>query len=670
MEKLRNFFLLTLFSLLFFSSNLFLNEKSFASNSSFEIIPEKVSIFNENEIYLIVKFDLEKNWHTYWKNPGDSGEPASFEWDLPEGFEISEAMWPTPELIPYPPLTTFGYTDQLELLFKLSLPEGVKENSVIEVSSKWLVCADVCIPQEGSVSFDLFKANQTYPSQIEQLLSKIKQKIPLDNGKTITSKIEEDRLVLNLKELGFDITDAYFFPFRKDVIDYSVNQKLKKNDEEVSLSLAFMENTDVSLIKGGILKTNAGSQELRLLQRNFQSEVSLRPEFISLMTAILFSLIGGLLLNLMPCVFPVISLKILNFVNHSENRSQTSLHGMFFSLGAILMFVLIGLSVLVLKSIGMDVGWGYQLQSPIVVSLLIFLFIFLAGFFLLNVNFFNTLLSIGTTGLKAPNYVNSFATGFLAVIVATPCTAPFMGSALGFAILQPGFSSFLIFLALGIGFTFPYILLSIFPGLVSILPKPGQWMETFKQFMAFPMMLTALWLIWVLSSQISSFQLILVLLGISLIVFFYWLNQLNITSTTGKRFRVFVYLFIFVSIFLTLPTQNISSQENTNGFSEAELNKKLEQGPVFLNFTADWCITCKVNERVALKTKNTLNLFKEKKIFYMEADWTNKNKVIAEKLESFGRSSIPLYVFYPERDKQPIILPEILSESVIEDYLN
>ena len=670
MEKLRNFFLLTLFSLLFFSSNLFLNEKSFASNSSFEIIPEKVSIFNENEIYLIVKFDLEKNWHTYWKNPGDSGEPASFEWDLPEGFEISEAIWPTPELIPYPPLTTFGYTDQLELLFKLSLPEEVKENSVIAVSSKWLVCADVCIPQEGSVSFDLFKTNQTYPSQIEQLLSKIKQKIPLDNGKTITSKIEEDRLVLNLEELGLDITEAYFFPFRKDVIDYSVNQKLKKNDEEVSLSLAFMENTDVSLIKGGILKTNAGSQELRLLQRNFQSEVSLRPEFISLMTAILFSLIGGLLLNLMPCVFPVISLKILNFVNHSENRSQTSLHGMFFSLGAILMFVLIGLSVLVLKSIGMDVGWGYQLQSPIVVSLLIFLFIFLAGFFLLNVNFFNTLLSIGTTGLKAPNYVNSFATGFLAVIVATPCTAPFMGSALGFAILQPGFSSFLIFFALGIGFTFPYILLSIFPGLVSILPKPGQWMETFKQFMAFPMMLTALWLIWVLSSQISSFQLILVLLGISLIVFFYWLNQLNITSTSGKRFRVFVYLFIFVSIFLTLPTQNISTQENTNVFSEAELNKKLEQGPVFLNFTADWCITCKVNERVALKTKNTLNLFKEKKIFYMEADWTNKNKVIAEKLESFGRSSIPLYVFYPEKDKQPIILPEILSESVIEDYLN
>ena len=670
MEKLRNFFLLTLFSLLFFSSNLFLNEKSFASNSSFEIIPEKVSIFNENEIYLIVEFDLEKNWHTYWKNPGDSGEPASFEWDLPEGFEISEAIWPTPELIPYPPLTTFGYTDQLELLFKLSLPEEVKENSVIAVSSKWLVCADVCIPQEGSVSFDLFKANQTYPSQIGQLLSKIKQKIPLDNGRIVTSKIEEDRLVLNLKELGLDITEAYFFPFRKDVIDYSVNQKLKKNDEEVSLSLAFMENTDVSLIKGGILKTNAGSQELRLLQRNFQSEVSLRPEFISLMTAILFSLIGGLLLNLMPCVFPVISLKILNFVNHSKNKTQTSLHGFAFSSGSILMFVLIGLSVVILKGLGMDIGWGYQLQSPVVVSLLIFLFIFLAGFFLLNVNFLNSLLSIGSAGISTPSYMNSFGTGFLAVIVATPCTAPFMGSALGFAILQPGFSSFLIFLSLGIGFALPYILLSIFPSMLSLLPKPGTWMETFKQFMAFPMILTALWLVWVLSSQIDSFQLVLVLLGISLIVFFYWLNQVKISSRLGLQFRNFIYLVVLVSLIFTLPMQRASLQQKSNAFSDEELTLRLSEGPVFLNFTADWCITCKVNERVAIKTKETLKFFEEKNIFYLEADWTNKNKLIAKKLASFGRSSIPLYIYFPDEKSNPIILPEILTESVIRDYLN
>ena len=318
----------------------------------------------------------------------------------------------------------------------------------------------------------------------------------------------------------------------------------------------------------------------------------------------------------------------------------------------------------------MDIGWGYQLQSPVVVSLLIFLFIFLAGFFLLNVNFLNSLLSIGSAGISTPSYMNSFGTGFLAVIVATPCTAPFMGSALGFAILQPGFSSFLIFLSLGIGFALPYILLSIFPSMLSLLPRPGTWMETFKQFMAFPMILTALWLVWVLSSQIDSFQLVLVLLGISLIVFFYWLNQLKISSKIGLQFRNVIYLAVIVSLFFTLPIQKASLQQDNNIFSDEELAKRLAKGPVFLNFTADWCITCKVNERVALKTEETLKFFEKKNIFYLEADWTNKNELIAKKLASFGRSSIPLYIYYPDEKSVPIILPEILTESVIKDYLN
>jgi len=229
----------------------------------------------------------------------------------------------------------------------------------------------------------------------------------------------------------------------------------------------------------------------------------------------------------------------------------------------------------------MDIGWGYQLQSPLVVSLLIFLFIFLAGFFLLNINFLNSLLSISSSGVSTPSYMNSFGTGFLAVIVATPCTAPFMGSALGFAILQPGFSSFLIFLSLGIGFALPYIVLSIFPSMLSLLPKPGTWMETFKQFMAFPMILTALWLVWVLSSQIDSFQLVLVLLGISLIVFFYWLNQLKISSKIGLQFRNTIYLAVLVSLFFTLPIQKVSNQQESKTFSEEELTERLAEAQFF-----------------------------------------------------------------------------------------
>ena len=670
MARLKNYPIILFLSLILLSSEVFLENKFFASNSSFEVIPEKNVIANESEIFLIVKFNLDKDWHTYWINPGDSGDPASFNWELPNGFNISEPIWPTPELIPYPPLTTFGYTDELKLLFKLSLPEQFDPINKFSLISKWLVCADVCIPQEGKVNFILSKGSSNDFLVQNILINEVRSSIPKAIKQKIDSEIEGEILTLNLSDFDSDIKDAYFFPFKENVIDYSINQKLDKNHDGIKLYVNLLEKNKAVGLSGGVLKTNVGDYEIELNSNFIKTESTLNPEFISLSAAILFSLIGGLLLNLMPCVFPVISLKILNFVNHSKNKTQTSLHGFAFSSGSILMFVLIGLSVVILKGLGMDIGWGYQLQSPVVVSLLIFLFIFLAGFFLLNVNFLNSLLSIGSAGISTPSYMNSFGTGFLAVIVATPCTAPFMGSALGFAILQPGFSSFLIFLSLGIGFALPYILLSIFPSMLSLLPKPGTWMETFKQFMAFPMILTALWLVWVLSSQIDSFQLVLVLLGISLIVFFYWLNQVKISSRLGLQFRNFIYLVVLVSLIFTLPMQRASLQQKSNAFSDEELTLRLSEGPVFLNFTADWCITCKVNERVAIKTKETLKFFEEKNIFYLEADWTNKNELIAKKLASFGRSSIPLYIYYPDEKSVPIILPEILTESVIKDYLN
>ena len=670
MAKHRNYQILLFLTLILLSSKAFLDNKYVASNSSFEVIPEKNIIGNENEIFLIARFNLDKDWHTYWINPGDSGDPASFNWDLPEGFNISEPIWPTPELIPYPPLTTFGYTDELNLLFKLSLPKQLNEINKFSVISKWLVCADVCIPQEGKVSFILSKGTNTNFSIKKILINDVKSSIPEVIKQKVSSNIEGGILTLDLSNLNSNIKDAYFFPYRENIIDYSINQKLSKNLEGIKLNINLLDKNKVSDLSGGVLKTNVGDYEIELDSNFIKTQSTLNPEFISLSVAILFSLIGGLLLNLMPCVFPVISLKILNFVNLSENKTQTSLHGIAFSSGSILMFVLIGLSVVLLKGLGMDIGWGYQLQSPLVVSLLIFLFIFLAGFFLLNVNFLNSFLNIGSIGIRSPSYMNSFGTGFLAVIVATPCTAPFMGSALGFAILQPGFSSFLIFLSLGIGFALPYILLSIFPGMLSLLPKPGIWMETFKQFMAFPMILTALWLVWVLSSQIDSFQLVLVLLGISLIIFFYWLNQLKILSKFGLRFRNFIYLAVLISLFFTLPMERASFKQESDAFSDEELTERLAEGPVFLNFTADWCITCKVNERVTLKTEDTLKFFEEKDIFYLEADWTNKNEFIAKKLASFGRSSIPLYIYYPDEKSAPIILPEILTVSVIKDYIN
>ncbi len=669
MVKPKNFIFLIIYFFLFLSSHAFSKNIYNASNSSFEIILEKDSIFEERELFVLAKFNLDENWHTYWINPGDSGEPVNFDWILPKGFKISDPVWPSPELIPYPPLTTFGYTNELTLLFKISIPENIKKINEFSVTSRWLVCADVCIPQEGTVIFSLNEGNYSRPSDVIDAINEVKTKIPEKINNPIPIKIEKNQLFIDLDFLNTKTDEVIFFPFQENILDYSVTQRLENNSEKIIL-VATLDNYGItSELTGGVLKTKDASYEIEFLSPQLKSLDTSSINFISLSTAILFSLIGGLLLNLMPCVFPVISLKILNFINHSENKTQTTLHGLSFSSGAILMFILIGLSVVFLKYFGMDIGWGYQLQSPLVVSLLIFLFIFLAGFFLLNVNFLNSLLSIGPNGVSSSGYSNSFGTGFLAVIVATPCTAPFMGSALGFAILQPGFSSFFIFLSLGIGFSLPYIMLSIFPSILNFLPKPGLWMETFKQFMAFPMILTALWLIWVLSSQIDSFQLILIFVGITLIVFFYWLNQLEINSLSGNRLRYFLYLSIIISLVSILPLKTTQSEIFEESFNEEFLSEKISEGPVFLNFTADWCITCKVNERVALKTTSTEELFKEKSIFYMEADWTNKNDSIARKLASFGRSSIPLYVFYPGEKSEPIILPEILSESILREYL-
>ena len=509
--------------LLLASCNVLADEKAIASNSSLELFTQNKTISDEKEIYLLAKFSLQKDWHTYWINPGDSGEAATFEWDLPDGFQVTGPFWPEPEVIPYPPLTTYGYTDNLNLLFKISIPNDAREINTITVNSKWLVCADVCIPQEGKAKVSIQKSISSEFSNESGLINKAIFNLPEKIETPILAVVENNNLVLKSNLIKSVDSNTYFFPFREGVIDYSKNQEVLEKDNSYSLRIPLMANkTNISLLKGGILKNSSKAHEVEVSSTGQYSSISGEPQFISIGLAIVFSLIGGLLLNLMPCVFPVISLKILNFVEHSENKTQVTFHGLSFSFGAILMFVMIGLSVVALKMSGIDVGWGYQLQSPLIVSLLIFLFIFLSGFFLLNVNFLNSLSNVGNFGLQNSSYLNSLGTGFLAVIVATPCTAPFMGSALGFAILQPGIYSFLIFLFLGIGFTLPYLLLSAFPKMLSALPKPGLWMETFKQFMAFPMILTALWLIWVLSSQISSFQLVLVLGGVVLIIFFYF----------------------------------------------------------------------------------------------------------------------------------------------------
>ena len=285
MARLRNYPILLFLSLILLSSEAILENKYVASNSSFEVIPERNVIGNESEIFLVVRFNLDKDWHTYWINPGDSGDPASFNWDLPEGFNISKPIWPTPELIPYPPLTTFGYTDELKLLFKLSLPKQFDPINKFSVKSKWLVCADVCIPQEGKVNFVLSKGSNNDFSIQNILISEVRSSIPKTLKQKISSKIESGILTLNLSDIGSDIKDSYFFPFEENVIDYSFNQKLEKNFNEIKLKINLLERNKAESLSGGVLKTNMGDYEIELASDFIATESTLNPQFISLSAA-------------------------------------------------------------------------------------------------------------------------------------------------------------------------------------------------------------------------------------------------------------------------------------------------------------------------------------------------------------------------------------------------
>ena len=662
------------FGVIFSNQLIFSDAKYFASDSNIELISETYSIQSGNDFLVGIKFKLEKNWHTYWENPGDAGEGASIEWNLPRGVKASAILWPGPERIPVDPLMTFGYNDEVVLLTKISTDGNLVFPLNIKAQVGWFTCKDICIPQEGNVDI-LIEEGSFYSSDHQKEIQLYSEKVPdkfsqnyrverLDNKYFLQTDIDD----------GEHFNEVYFFPKEYGLTDYSEDQVYEKNQNSFILEIKSSEaDLNLSEFQGVIETFNENGRSYYEISYPLSGETS--DEQKSIFLLIIFAFIGGLILNIMPCVFPILSIKILRFVEHSENSStQTYKFGLFYTLGVVLSFLLIALILLALKSSGENIGWGFQLQYPLVISILFYLFITLGFMFMSNLVFGSQFGQLSNLAQVKNESLESFLTGILAVVVASPCTAPFMGSAIGFALLQPSGNSLLIFLSLGLGFALPYLILSIKPTLLSFLPKPGAWMETFKQFMAFPMWASALWLLWVLSGQVDSDTVLLVLIGGLIISLSLWLIEKNTSETKWIKWivRLFVFILISVSVWI-LPTQ-YSSDDGVNQtdlvFSEELLNQYRSNNElVFLNFTADWCITCKVNERVALKSQRVVELMKRRNIRYIEADWTRKDSVIAKKLEEYGRTGVPLYLLYPSKGK-PIILPEILTEDILLEYLN
>ena len=667
---------LVLFLICFFPHSTFSNSYFNTGQSSVTLLTESNQVGGEETLLVGLEFNLSPGWHTYWENPGDSGEGASIKWNLPSGFKASTILWPGPKRIPVEPLMTYGYEDKALLLTEIKSPKEFSNPVKISAKINWLTCKDICIPQEGQVDMTLIKG----PKVANQFTSKLKEvalTVPKNFPSPYRVSVINEKIFLQFEKEGSrNISEAYFFPNEYGLINYTADQKLERNDNSFSLELSSAEVQLKTNTLKGVLKLKVdGIKEFYTLDLPLEKNTNNPLVTISLLTAIIFAFLGGIILNAMPCVFPILSIKILSFIEQSQGSKEKLFHhGLVFSAGVLTTFLAVSALLIFLRASGEAIGWGYQLQSPWVVSLLIYLFVVIGIVFMGNIVLGSSFGNLGTLVQNQKDLTSSFFTGVLAVIVASPCTAPFMGPALGLALLQPGLKSIVIFLALGIGFSLPYLILSIYPQLLSKLPKPGEWMQTLKQIMAFPMWASALWLAWVLSSQVDMQSVFAVLLGALLIALGLWLMEKTQNSASILRRLTLIFslgLMIFSIWLLPIASDNNSpSLENEeNAFSVQKLNSlRSEQKMVFLNFTADWCITCKVNEAIALNQEKVKKILDEKNIIYLKADWTRKDPEIASMLASYGRTGVPLYLLFPSQG-DPIILPELLTEDLLLDFL-
>ena len=605
-------------------------------------------------IQLGYKFVFTPGWHTYWINPGDSGGPPIFEFNSPSGWDINENVWPGPQKIIYPPLMTFGYVDEVIFPFELNLKN--LNDQATEITTKFLVCDDICVPEEATLLLSLKNGILNIDEKPEEL-KKWLNRVPIRAPPEMVLSSNENNFTLEYASLN---SNSYFFPFDDSVMDYSDEQNFSNN----KLNFEVFDDFNKSL--KGVVNIGQNYYEVEQLSQTATADTITG---ISLLTAIIFAFLGGLILNLMPCVLPVIALKGLSLVKSSaESNSSVTLNASAYVVGVIATFMTIAAILVSLKNAGEMIGWGYQLQSPFIVTILSIL-IFGIGVYLI------TDLSVGGSLGKLEKHTdgtgpfNSFLTGTLAVVVASPCTAPFMGAALGFALIQPDIFSYLVFLFLALGFALPYFLIALFPSLIDFLPKPGKWMKSLKQLFGFMMFAAAIWLLWVLANQVDANSILFVLIGWFLLAFASWL------VITRIKFAVYISGIIGLLWVYQLSEWDFKDVEVINGDEsiswsiEKENELRSNEQAYFINFTAAWCITCKVNEAVAFSDE-VFKKFEEKNITYLKADWTNRNSEIAGQIEKYNRSGIPLYIYWNKKLDEPMVLNEILTENYLMEVVD
>jgi len=677
-----------------------------------ELIAETSNIVPGETTWLGLRLDPVEDWHTYWKMGGDSGRPSSVsEWLAPAGSSIGEMQWPAPYWIPFydTDLVNFAYEEEILHPIAVTIPADYEGGSVeFSTLAYWNVCEQICIPGEQRLSITLPVAQSAELDEgTAQIFAETRERLPvIDHDIKSIIAVAGGRVSLGFEstDVSFsNYSDAFFFPEQRRVIkpgplrDVSIQDKLLQITHQQPRRML----EDLTEVYGVlVLEDDQGSRAAfefvnPAAVANLTTVAPLAATDNSsssdgagegLLLYMLFALMGGFILNLMPCVFPVLSMKALSLAKSAgESVHKQRMHGIAYTVGVVAAFVALATVLIVLRAGGERIGWAFQFQQPWFLAFIVYLFFMMAlslsGVFEIG----TSLMGAGGGLTQKKGYKGSFFTGVLATTVATPCTAPFMGPALGFALTQTWLVAMLVFVSLGLGMALPILALSFMPALTKYMPKPGAWMETFKQFMAFPLYASALFFLWVLGTQVGVMGMSLVLGVCILMAFAAWLYQRRFTM--GPILRTVNYALgtavLVVAIYLMqtpfLQPVRVSeavdvdaegnSAVNYESFSTQRLNEIQESGrPVFVNMTAAWCITCLANEQATLSTEKVKQALLDYDITYMKGDWTNEDPEITAILERFNRPSVPLYVLYPgDTSKEPIILPQILTPGIVID---
>jgi len=670
-----------------------------------------------------IYFKLERGWHIYWKNAGDAGDPPHVSWNLPAGITSGALEFPAPHRLKLSSLVDYGYEDEVLLPLKIRVDKSAKAGpAVLHAKVDWLVCENSCIPGSAELEIARDVDAGSHPSQnlsdplFKRFLKLVPRALPA-SGKPVF-QLTKNTIRLTV-ETGQQEKSATFFPADPDIIDNPAPQKFTPTANGLLLDLKKDVAFSATLTRlRGVLELSGGRAfELTALPASAVSAVlpaappvSVSPtrlpapsptpappgarssnalpfSWVALLRAFGLAFLGGVLLNLMPCVFPVLFLKGLALINSGQQERRTlRLQGLVYSAGILLSFWGLVAVLLGVRAAGATLGWGFQFQSPVFLALmaglLFFLGLSLAGQFEIGL----TLTSAGGSLAGKQGYAGSFFTGVLAVVVATPCTAPLMGAAIGYALAQPAAVVFAVFTALALGLAAPYLALTLQPTWTRILPRPGAWMEVLRQACSIPIFATVIWLAWVLARAYGANVLTALLAGFLLLAIAGWFlgrwpARRGAALLAALLVGAVVVLAVFSQRWAEIPGDIIGTDRSANSFSavstgwqpwsDEAVRRSLAQGkPVFVDFTASWCLSCQVNERAALQQPQVQQAFHSTNVVLLRADWTRHDEAITRALTALGRSGVPAYVLYIPGQSEPRLLPEVLTPGIVIGALN